>query len=208
MQTVEFVEALLNLGYSLVQVHPTVDGTNGTEVANWVETLLEQGDIRVAAAGLSEFLSGIEPLPEKVKALQYAGRLVKVAEAVDDPTLDQQVLKAEFLSHLVNLGGAYAGLNPNTQQSVIDELPPLHLALINNYLDDQQSLNSSSNYLESHLNQAGNSFEFLKKSTLFIKDFKKDQRFINQWSDLNWINLFFSVTRPYENSLLVDNTES
>ncbi|MGI0495508.1 hypothetical protein ACN4EG_27335 [Alkalinema pantanalense CENA528] len=112
VQTVEFVEALLNLGYSLVQVHPTVDGTNGTEVANWVETLLEQGDIRIAAAGLSEFLSGIEPLPEKVKALKYADRLVKVADAVDDPTLDQQVLKAEFLSHLVNLGGAYAGLNP------------------------------------------------------------------------------------------------
>jgi hypothetical protein len=35
---------------------------------------------------------------------------VKAAEAVDDPGLDREVLKGDFLSHLVNLGGAYIGV--------------------------------------------------------------------------------------------------
>jgi hypothetical protein len=41
------------------------------------------------------------------------GRLVQAADAVDDPVLDKEVLKAKILSYLVNLGGAYAALNPS-----------------------------------------------------------------------------------------------
>jgi Bacterial Ig-like domain/FG-GAP-like repeat len=48
------------------------------------------------------------------KAFDYAGRLMQAARAIDDVNLKPAVKKADFLSHLVNLGGAYAISNPNT----------------------------------------------------------------------------------------------
>jgi hypothetical protein len=42
----------------------------------------------------------------------YLQRLMRAAAAVDDPSLRSQMRDAKFLSHLVNLGGAYAACRP------------------------------------------------------------------------------------------------
>jgi hypothetical protein len=86
---------------------------------------------RSVAGGLSEWFDGFDmgplltdlssdgyngrwQMPEKLgKAIEYAGRLVMAARAIDDVNLVMEVKKAAFLSHLVNLGGAYAALNPS-----------------------------------------------------------------------------------------------
>jgi hypothetical protein len=41
------------------------------------------------------------------RAIEYAGRLVQAARAIDNVSLVEKVKKADSLSHLVNLGGAY-----------------------------------------------------------------------------------------------------
>jgi hypothetical protein len=48
------------------------------------------------------------------KAFDYAGRLMQAARAIGDVNLKPEVKKADFLSHLVNLGGTYATFNLNT----------------------------------------------------------------------------------------------
>ena len=74
LETTEFTQALLNFGYEVIKVRPTVDSTNATEVSSWVETLLEDGDRRMAAAGLSDFLSGVQLRADRIKTLEYADR--------------------------------------------------------------------------------------------------------------------------------------
>jgi hypothetical protein len=87
LRSVDFVNEFLQLGYEIVKVKPTTTADNTTEVSTWIETILEKGDDRTSAAGLSEFLGGVTTKNERIKTLQFAQRLVKVAEAVDDPVL-------------------------------------------------------------------------------------------------------------------------
>jgi hypothetical protein len=111
LQSVEVVQELLQLGYEIVKVKPTTTVDNATEVSTWIETILEKGDNRFASAGLSEFLGGVKTKDDRIKTLQFAGRLVKVAENVPDSTFGKEVLKADFLSDLTNLGGSYGAIN-------------------------------------------------------------------------------------------------
>jgi hypothetical protein len=126
--------ALLELGFEIARSNPTV--TSGDNpMSEWIETLIEATDtgwkekgMRSVAGGLSEWFEGFDlgplltdlssdghngrwQMPEKLgKAIEYAGRLVMAARAIDDVNLKPEVKKADFLSHLVNLGGAYAGV--------------------------------------------------------------------------------------------------
>jgi hypothetical protein len=207
-----FLQDIAELAFDIARVNPTVTaGANPN--AEWVETLWEGGSVSSAAVGLSDFFSGFAGEAVSVRrqkmgaALDYAGRLVKVADAVDDPGLDMAILKGDILSHLVNLGGAYAALNPNIQQNITDEWSPLHLALIQSYPNTSQILPSAADYLEVHLNQAGKSFKFMESSTSLLKDFKFNQTFSAAWSNLNWLNSFFTATQPRDYSWLLDNLE-
>ena len=76
------------------------------------------------------------------KAIDYAQRLVQVAGAVDDPVLDAEVLKADVLSELVNLGGAYAALDPYRSSNSNFFL---------NTLWSNESIDKASRELEVHL---------------------------------------------------------
>jgi hypothetical protein len=124
---------LLKLGFEIARSNPTVT-TGENPMSEWIETLVETTDptawknkgMRSVAGGLSEWFDGFDlgpllmdlssdgyngrwQMPEKLgKAIEYAGRLVMAARAIDDGNLVGEVKKADFLSHLVNLGGAYA----------------------------------------------------------------------------------------------------
>jgi hypothetical protein len=113
-----FLQNLTELAFDIARVNPTtIAGANPD--SEWVETLWEGGSIGSAAVGMSEFLSGFAGVAKSDRrykmgeALDYAGRLVKVAEAVDDPGLDATALKGDFLGHLASLGAAYVALSPN-----------------------------------------------------------------------------------------------
>jgi hypothetical protein len=111
-------------------------------MSEWIETLIEATDtgwkekgMRSAAGGLSEWFEGFDlgplltdlsadgyngrwQMPEKLgEAIDYAGRLVQAARAIDDVSLMPNVKKADFLSHLVNLGGAYSSFIPRWSDS-------------------------------------------------------------------------------------------
>jgi hypothetical protein len=117
---------LIELGFELTRtgaVNPA--GTVQTSV-EWLEAVLE-GNVRSVAGGLGQYVQGFEgnygsPGYSYTNAyrdgLDYLQRLMKAAAAIDDPSLQPQMRDAKFLSHLVNLGGAYAALNPNqTEQA-------------------------------------------------------------------------------------------
>ncbi len=133
--------ALLELGFEIARSNPTV--TSGDNpMSEWIETLIEATDtgwkdkgMRSVAGGLSEWFDGfgMAPLltdlssdgyngryqmPDKLgRAIEYAGRLVMAARAIDDVNLVGEVKKADFLSHLVNLGGAYSSFIPGWSDS-------------------------------------------------------------------------------------------
>jgi hypothetical protein len=132
-----FLQDIAELAFEIARVNPTVTAGANPD-AEWVETLWEGGSIQSAAVGLSDFLSGFagEPVGQRRQkmgqAIDYAGRLVKVADTVDDPVLDREVLKADFLSHLVNLGGAYTGVmqgGPTPDYQVVTPGSPLFAGL-------------------------------------------------------------------------------
>jgi hypothetical protein len=128
----EFLDNLSELAFEIARVNPTVtEGTN--PAAEWVETVWEGGEILSAADGLAQIFDGFRVVNESGtmptyssrygnpmhlarqqmnQALDYMGRLVQMAEAVNDPNFDAEVLKGNTLSYLINLGGAYAALNP------------------------------------------------------------------------------------------------
>jgi hypothetical protein len=128
-------DSLLKLGFEIARSNPTV--TSGENpISEWIETLVETTDpipwkskgMRSVAGGLSEWFDGFDmgPLLKDLsadgyngrnrmpgtlqKAIEYAGRLVMAARAIDDVSLVEEAKRANFLSHLVNLGGIYAPL--------------------------------------------------------------------------------------------------
>jgi hypothetical protein len=127
---------LMELGFEISRSNPTV--TSGDNpMSEWIETLIEATDtgwkekgMRSVTGGLSEWFEGFDlgplltdlssdghngrwQMPEKLgKAIEYAGRLVQAARAIDDVSLMTEVKRADFLSHLVNLGGAYSSFIP------------------------------------------------------------------------------------------------
>jgi hypothetical protein len=130
--------ALLELGFEIARSNPTVtEGEN--PMSEWIETLVETTNpiawkskgMRSVAGGLSEWFNGFgagtiltdvelhqywnerNQMPYTLqKVIEYAGRLVMAARAIDDVNLVTEAKKADFLSHLVNLGGAYASIRP------------------------------------------------------------------------------------------------
>ncbi|NJM48886.1 MAG: hypothetical protein HC860_24205 [Alkalinema sp. RU_4_3] len=141
LRTASFLDKMMDFGFEVARSNPTVTtGLNSS--AEWVDTLWEgkttwtSKERDSVAIGMSDWMDGFRfkgPQPVtndtntlwynlwvKVrdnralseKAFDYAGRLMQAARAIDDEGLKAEVKKADFLSHLVNLGGAYAVLNP------------------------------------------------------------------------------------------------
>ena len=109
-----------------------------------------EGNAKLAGEGLSQFAESLNQpgfgnddyAKAMEKAIDYAQRLVQVAGAVDDPVLDAEVLKADVLSELVNLGGAYAALDPYRSSNSNFFL---------NTLWSNESIDKASRELEVHL---------------------------------------------------------
>jgi hypothetical protein len=112
----QFLRALVELGVTVLRVNPTVNLADGTATAEWLEAGLS-GDAKGMAKGLSLFAEGLDSISLATKAVEFATRLVKAADAVTDPGLDQEVLKADVLSELVNLGSIYT--NPERYSTLI-----------------------------------------------------------------------------------------
>jgi hypothetical protein len=122
IQDSQFLEDLAELAFEISRVNPTVTaGANPS--SEWIETLWENGNLNSAAGGLSDWLGGfsVEAVNLRRERMQqglgYVGRLVQAANAISNQTWKTEVLKASTLSHLVNLGGAYATLNPVNSSS-------------------------------------------------------------------------------------------
>jgi predicted chitinase len=133
-----FLDRLGDLAFEIARNNPTVT-TGANPTSEWIETLWEGGSITSAAGGLAAVLDGFsaaggdptvdpsiypyqfknrQPLfgarSEMGKAIDYMGRLVQVSRLIDDPDSVNQVKRADIISHLLNLGSAYAALNPTT----------------------------------------------------------------------------------------------
>jgi hypothetical protein len=112
---------LIELGFELTRTGAVNPAGAAQTSAEWLEAVLE-GNVRSVAGGLGQYVQGFEgnygrPGYSYTNAYRdgfdYLQRLMKAAAAVDDPGLRSQMRDAKFLSHLVNLGGAYAALEPN-----------------------------------------------------------------------------------------------
>jgi hypothetical protein len=127
-----FLSKLTDFGFEIARTNSEATELRGNQSSEWIETLVEGKNpgqwtgkhVNLAAAGMSEWFGGFSRpntspgywsggLRSDAKgALEYAERLVMAARAIDDVNLKPEVKKADLLSHLVNLGGAYAALNP------------------------------------------------------------------------------------------------
>jgi Bacterial Ig-like domain/FG-GAP-like repeat len=143
----EFLKHVAHLSFEIARSNPTVTvGPNPT--SEWIETLWEGGNLQSAAGGLSDWFSGFQvekPVnPDlqantiygnqmrsarslKLRALDYADRFVRANQSVGNLAI-AEVKQADFLSHLVNLGGVYAALNPNYETSIKSFLNTLQLS--------------------------------------------------------------------------------
>jgi predicted chitinase len=137
IHSTNFLDRLSDLAFEIAQVNPTVT-TGANPTSEWIETLWEGGSITSAAGGLAAVLDGFslaasdaavsptyiyqnqfsapsaQSRPRMEKAIDYMERLVQVSRLIDDPDSVNQVKRADIISHLLNLGSAYAALNPTT----------------------------------------------------------------------------------------------
>jgi Bacterial Ig-like domain/FG-GAP-like repeat len=147
-RTAGFLDKMMDFGFEIARSNPTVTtGLNSS--AEWVDTLWEgkttwtNKEKESVAIGMSEWMDGFRTKPAtpndvaygwssywstvrnnralSEKAFDYAGRLMQAARAIDDVNLKPEVKKADFLSHLVNLGGSYATFNLNTSSALPTE---------------------------------------------------------------------------------------
>jgi hypothetical protein len=178
--------------------------------AEWLEAVLE-GNVRSVAGGLGQYVQGFEgnygsPGYAYTNAyrdgLDYLQRLMKAAAAIDDPSLQPQMRDAKFLSHLVNLGGAYAALNPNRNGQT--EL------FLDSLWSDRTVLGRSVDELESFLADRSNPLEQLGFETRLLtslrfisetRDSVQNPEFLN--SMLDWGEMYWQDRGNHENDLFV-----
>ncbi len=120
MKSARFLQELVEFGFEVAKVKPTSTRNYYDKpiASEWIDTLWSWNgseNLRSASQGLAMFAEGFDSIDRSVKGLEFAGRLVRTADAVDDPVLDAEVLKADFLSNLVNAGGDYVSLGVNSQ---------------------------------------------------------------------------------------------
>jgi hypothetical protein len=151
LRTASFLDKLMDFGFEIARSNPTI-ATGLNSSAEWVDTLWEgkttwtNKEKESVAIGMSEWMDGFRTKPAtpndvaygwssywgtvrnnralSEKAFDYAGRLMQAAGAIDDVNLKPEVQKADFLSHLVNLSGSYASLNPSSLTTGIGSLDP------------------------------------------------------------------------------------
>jgi predicted chitinase len=178
--------------------------------AEWSEAVLE-GNVRSVAGGLGQYVQGFEgnygsPGYAYTNAyrdgLDYLQRLMRAAAAVDDPGLQPQMRDAKFLSHLVNLGGAYAALNPSRDGQIGFFLDTLW----SDHAIGDRPVNELENFLvnQSHpLEQLGLDARLLT-SLRFISETRNSAHtpeFLN--AILDWSGMYWRDRGNNENDLFV-----
>jgi hypothetical protein len=163
-----FLRELVEFGFEIMRVKPTTTAGSNS-VSEWIENLLEgngsEANLKLAAEGLAQMFEGFSLNADTASmyqvgdGLDYLGRLVQAAEAVDDVRLDKEVLKASTLSHLLNLGGAYAILKPSLVSSQQDSF--LSLAWKSNIL-------TASNVMEDLMKNLSGHNTWLQKAQEYL----------------------------------------
>jgi hypothetical protein len=188
-----FLRELMEFGFEIMRVKPTTTvGSN--PAAEWIENLLEgngsEGNLKLVAEGLAQLFDGFKlnadtaSMYEVGDTLDYMGRLVQAAEAVDDVKLDKEVLKASTLSHLVNLGSIYSQLRLKLTPSTIE--PDFFLENAWN-----NSIQKSSNELESFLNRVYSHKNLLLLSNKLLQSLDVLHQPGRQIRDVSFISQMF-----------------
>ena len=172
-----FIRELIKLGFEVAKVNPTVTTTGGAVISEFLNTLLRGGDERQAQGGLNQFFEGLNGTSDRIKLLGFGDRLLQATQALQSPIRD-----ARILSELLQLGGAYAGLEPTKNGQ------------LNFFLDDiwKMTSSSSTSSLEEFLQpldttSINKALEFSSKLLKALKSvpaaqpFIKDPAFLKQY---------------------------
>jgi Bacterial Ig-like domain len=109
IKSARFLQELVEFGFEVAKVKPTIVGPNPLEpvASEWIDTLWRwNGDekLRSASEGLAMLAGGFDSIDLSVKGLEFAEKLLKTINSVEDPTLRAEILNADVLSELINLG--------------------------------------------------------------------------------------------------------
>jgi hypothetical protein len=205
---------LIELGFELTRTGAVNPAGAAQTSAEWSEAVLE-GNVRSVAGGLGQYVQGFEgnygsPGYAYTNAyrdgLDYLQRLMRAAAAVDEPSLQPQMRDAKFLSHLVNLGGAYAALNPDKNTN-----DPANDIFLNQLWNEKDNLQQASQQLNFYLNNSPDypgklvfdqkllaSLRFLKTEDDW--SFQQNIAQILDWGSMYWKD----QKRPDENLIVHD----
>lgn len=150
----KFLRELVEFGFEVAKVNPAIIEGDDQQSANWIENLLEGGNLKKAQGGLSFFLNGAQTLNDRLQTLEYTTRLIQVAAIEGDLVFKQ----AKGLSYLANLGGSYAGLRLNQSGNMQDENLFLSTVL---WHTDAPSLARAKDELSTFVNNQTDIYSFL-----------------------------------------------
>ena len=148
---------LIEIGFEMSRVGATNPTGAATNPSAGLEAVME-GNAKLAGEGLSQFVAPFKPETSYDEAyygttcrsvLDYAQRLMRAAAGVQDAGLRGQVSRSDTLSELVNLGGAYAALDPSKGQSMYSDLNKMFLKTLWGDSLHQNALIWASEQLES-----------------------------------------------------------
>ncbi|NJR50408.1 MAG: hypothetical protein HC780_13440 [Leptolyngbyaceae cyanobacterium CSU_1_3] len=171
IRSASFIRELVKFGVEVARVNPTVTTRGETVISEFLNTLWSGGDERKGQAGLNQFFEGVKTSDERMKLLGFGDRLLDAAQLMQGQELQTQKKDAKFLSQLLNLGSAYAAINPTAAQDQTE--------FFLNSLWQSQSSQKGATELEDFLNR-------------FDGD---DQKLLN--ASRNRLQLLNSIPSPY-----------
>ncbi|WNZ24517.1 hypothetical protein HJG54_17760 [Leptolyngbya sp. NK1-12] len=132
----QFLRELVAFGFEYAKLNPASLPNTGEETDAFLATLWQEASdytpsMRKAIGTISDLFEAQDSPEKRIKLLQFATSLLKTAKLV--PALQAQIHDPKLLSAIVEMGGAYAALNPTNAPSSNNEFFLSTLFATNNF---------------------------------------------------------------------------
>lgn len=117
----KFLDEWMQLGITIAQLN--LEQAQGSEpLWSFVDTLWQAksaGEVRLGATQLNKFFKEAKTPEQRLKLVQFSDNLIQAAKLA--PSTQRQVKDPRFVDALIGLGGAYAAINPNADDTTNQE---------------------------------------------------------------------------------------
>lgn len=194
----QFLRELVAFGFEYAKLNPdnlataTENGLEAFLATLWQSTAADMGTvaIRQATGKLSDLFEAMATKEERIKSLKFGTNLLK-AVGLAGQELQEEKQDSKFLSALIELGSAYAALNPTTNSAG----EPLNFFL--DTLWQNQDDQKGAQELQEFIREADDPVKLLKFEHNLLKAVKQSIELQEHKQDVEFLNVLVELGRTY-----------